>query len=70
MNIFMACPAPRQSRKGNRVTAERWAGLLRGLGHRLTIGQDSGCFSPTFNGLASQGRRPCDVANLSVRRLV
>jgi putative glycosyltransferase (TIGR04348 family) len=40
MNIFMACPAPPRSRKGNRVTAERWAGLLRGLGHRLTIGQD------------------------------
>jgi putative glycosyltransferase (TIGR04348 family) len=39
MRIFMACPAPPHSRKGNRVTAVRWARLLRGLGHRLTIGQ-------------------------------
>jgi putative glycosyltransferase (TIGR04348 family) len=39
MRIFMACPAPPRSRKGNRVTAERWARILRGLGHRLAIGQ-------------------------------
>jgi putative glycosyltransferase (TIGR04348 family) len=38
MRIFMACPAPPRSRKGNRVTAERWAGIFRALGHRLTIG--------------------------------
>lgn len=37
MNIFMACPAPPRSRKGNRVTASRWARILRDLGHRLTI---------------------------------
>jgi putative glycosyltransferase (TIGR04348 family) len=40
MNIFMACPAPARSRKGNRVTAERWAKILRGQGHRLTISQE------------------------------
>jgi putative glycosyltransferase (TIGR04348 family) len=40
MKIFMACPAPPRSRKGNRVTAERWARILRGLGHRLIIGQE------------------------------
>jgi putative glycosyltransferase (TIGR04348 family) len=40
MRIFMACPAPPHSRKGNRVTAVRWARLLRSLGHRLTIGQE------------------------------
>jgi putative glycosyltransferase (TIGR04348 family) len=40
MRIYMACPAPAHSRKGNRVTAVRWARILRSLGHRLTIGQD------------------------------
>lgn len=44
----MACPAPPRSRKGNRVTAVRWARILRGLGHRLTIGQN-------YRG------EPCDV---------
>jgi putative glycosyltransferase (TIGR04348 family) len=40
MKIFMACPASPRSRKGNRVTAVRWAGFLKQLGHRLTIGQE------------------------------
>src|SRR5438094_9971635 len=40
MKIFLACPAPPHSRKGNRVTAVRWANLLKDLGHRLTIGQE------------------------------
>jgi putative glycosyltransferase (TIGR04348 family) len=40
MKIFMACPAPPGSLKGNRVTAVRWAGLLKDLGHRVTIGQE------------------------------
>jgi putative glycosyltransferase (TIGR04348 family) len=40
MRIFMACPAPPHSRKGNRVTALRWARILRSLGHRLRIGQE------------------------------
>jgi putative glycosyltransferase (TIGR04348 family) len=35
MQIFMACPAPATSRKGNRVTADRWAAILAELGHRL-----------------------------------
>jgi putative glycosyltransferase (TIGR04348 family) len=39
MKIFLACPAPPRSRKGNRVSAVRWAGILKGLGHRQTIGQ-------------------------------
>lgn len=40
MRIFLACPAPRGSRKGNRVTAVRWAAILKALGHRLRIAQD------------------------------
>lgn len=37
MNICLVTPAPPGSRKGNRVTAERWADLLRELGHRVEI---------------------------------
>jgi putative glycosyltransferase (TIGR04348 family) len=37
MNICLVTPAPPGSRKGNRVTAERWAGLLCELGHRVEI---------------------------------
>ncbi len=40
MKIFLACPAPARSRKGNRVTAVRWARLLTSLGHRVTVGQN------------------------------
>ena len=40
MRIFLACPAPPHSRKGNRVTAVRWARLLRQLGHRVVIDTD------------------------------
>ncbi len=40
--ILLICPAPRGSRKGNRITAVRWARLLRQLGHRVTIRQDYG----------------------------
>ena len=40
MKIFLATPAPAYSRKGNRVTALRWARLLRRLGHRVVVAQE------------------------------
>jgi putative glycosyltransferase (TIGR04348 family) len=38
--VCLVTPAPPRSRKGNRVTALRWARVLRGLGRRVEVAQE------------------------------
>jgi putative glycosyltransferase (TIGR04348 family) len=40
LNLVLVTPAPPGSRHGNRTTALRWARILRGLGHRVTVRQE------------------------------
>lgn len=48
MRICLVTPAPLGSRKGNRISAVRWARFLRELGHRVVVEQE-------YRG------RPCDL---------
>jgi len=40
MKVCLATPAPPHSRHGNRITALRWARILRGLGRRVAVLQE------------------------------
>lgn len=39
MKISLITPAARRSRSGNRTTADRWAHILRELGHQVHVGE-------------------------------
>ncbi|CAN0563726.1 unnamed protein product, partial [Laminaria digitata] len=41
MKISLVTPAGKQSRTGNRITAVRWARILREIGHRVEISEES-----------------------------
>jgi putative glycosyltransferase (TIGR04348 family) len=66
MKIALITPAARGSRYGNRGTAERWAGMLRELGHRVSIQQDWDG-TPTDLMLALHARRShASIRNFAV----
>jgi putative glycosyltransferase (TIGR04348 family) len=60
MRILLVTPAPPGSRKGNRITALRWARLLRQLGHRVAVRQEYGGERPDVL-IALHARRSFDA---------
>ncbi len=67
MKIGIITPAPPRSRYGNRVTALRWAAILRELGHRVKLAQSYA--GESFELLvALHARRSYDAINFFHRR--
>ena len=52
LNISLITPAVNRSRSGNRVTAVRWARLLKALGHKVSVATPD---------VASRSLRHCDL---------
>jgi putative glycosyltransferase (TIGR04348 family) len=65
VRVLIVCPAPRGSRSGNRRTAERWAALVRSLGHQVRISTE---LDPTAKAdvlVALHARRSADAVRQS-----
>lgn len=66
MNVLLVAPKPEQSRSGNQVTARRWAGFLRELGHDVRVRAagsdgtpaDAGGRDPEGGGTPADAERP------------
>jgi putative glycosyltransferase (TIGR04348 family) len=56
VRVALICPAPAGSRLGNRVTALRWAAMLRAAGHRVVLA-DPGSAPPCDVLLALHARK-------------
>lgn len=63
MNIQLVTPAPLHLNNGNRITALRWAAILKKLGHRVKILQEYGA-SPCDLLIALHARRSADSIRL------
>ena len=59
LRIRLVCPAPAGSRSGNRVTAVRWARILRSLGHRVDVAQTASGVADIL--VALHARRSADA---------
>jgi putative glycosyltransferase (TIGR04348 family) len=57
--VLLLCPAGAGRTSGNRTTAERWARLLRGIGHRVRV-QEEWCGEPCELLVALHARRSAD----------
>ena len=79
MRIRIVCPAPRGTLFGNRISALRWARILRELGHRVVIeteydGADCDLLialhakrsaNAVLEGAGTQARRPVPLVALT-----
>ena len=65
MRVLVVCPAPRGSRLGNRITAERWARLLRELGSTVRVSE---ALEGTFDVLVALHARKSAPAIAACRR--